>query len=272
MGLFGGKPKQLKALGVPVVWGGVHATIMAEECLKEDYVDFVVVNEGEETSQELAQMLTGQKPADFGAVRGLAWKDAGKPVVNLERPFIQDLDRFRPRWDLIPTERYLIQSGPYQRALPIYISRGCPFRCGFCYNEVVMKRTWRQHSDEFILDQVQQTALRFQQAVAKNRGTTLQDVQANFGAGRVVGAKAALAAGMIDEVLTGTAREFIGQLIADLLSIELRRLVRFVERNHHLTVRATGIVAGHECEIEAAWNSYCMVDGPQLRWRNDHVR
>jgi radical SAM superfamily enzyme YgiQ (UPF0313 family) len=147
--------RRLKALGVTVVWGGVHATIMPEEVLKEDYVDFVVVNEGEETVQELARMLAGQAPVDFAAVRGLAWKDAGRPVVNPERPFILDLDRFRPRWDLIPVERYLIQSGPYDRALPVYISRGCPFRCGFCYNEVVMKRTWRQHSDEFVVEQVQ---------------------------------------------------------------------------------------------------------------------
>ena len=128
---------------------------MPEDCLKEDYVDFVVVNEGEETTQELARMLAGQIPMDFSSVKGLAWKDNGKPVVNLERPFIQDLDRFRPRWDLIPVERYLIQSGPYDRALPVYISRGYPFRCGFCYNEVVMKRTWRQHSDEFVLEQLQ---------------------------------------------------------------------------------------------------------------------
>ncbi|MGH2522483.1 MAG: B12-binding domain-containing radical SAM protein [Anaerolineales bacterium] len=156
--------KQLKALGMPVVWGGVHATIMPEDCLKEDYVDFVVVNEGEETTQELARMLAGQMPMDFASVRGLAWKDAdaGKPVVNLERPFIQDLDRFRPRWDLIPVERYLIQSGPYDRALPVYISRGCPFRCGFCYNEVVMKRTWRQHSDEFVVEQINWLKERYQ--------------------------------------------------------------------------------------------------------------
>jgi radical SAM superfamily enzyme YgiQ (UPF0313 family) len=167
--------RRLKALGVTVVWGGVHATIMPEEVLKEDYVDFVVVNEGEETVQELARMLAGQQPKDLGAVRGLAWKDTtagglapgnllaqATPTdkgyfiaVNPERPFIQDLDRFRPRWDLIPVERYLIQSGPYDRALPVYISRGCPFRCGFCYNEVVMKRTWRQHSDAFVLAQVQ---------------------------------------------------------------------------------------------------------------------
>jgi anaerobic magnesium-protoporphyrin IX monomethyl ester cyclase len=147
--------RRLKTLGIPVVWGGVHATIMPEDCLREDYVDFVVVNEGEETTQELARMLSGQTPADFAAVPGLAWKDGGRPIVNRERPFIQDLDRFRPRWDLIPVERYLIQSGPYDRALPVYISRGCPFRCGFCYNEVVMKRTWRQHSDEFVLEQIQ---------------------------------------------------------------------------------------------------------------------
>jgi radical SAM superfamily enzyme YgiQ (UPF0313 family) len=55
---------------------------------------------------------------------------------------------------LIPVERYLIQSGDYDRALPVYISRGCPFRCGFCYNEVVMKRTWRQHSDEYVVEQI----------------------------------------------------------------------------------------------------------------------
>ena len=77
-------------------------------------------------------------------------------MFTRERPFIQDLDEFRPRWDLLDdVEAYLIPSGPYKRAIPVYISRGCPFRCGFCYNEVVMKRTWRQHSDEFIMNQIQ---------------------------------------------------------------------------------------------------------------------
>jgi len=147
--------QRVKALGLPVVWGGVHATIMPLEVLREAYVDFVVVNEGEETAQELARILAGEQLPLWQSVRGLAYKDeAGTPQFHLERPFIQDLDRFRPRWDKVDVERYLIPSGPFQRALPVYISRGCPFRCGFCYNEVVMKRTWRQHSDEFILEQV----------------------------------------------------------------------------------------------------------------------
>jgi anaerobic magnesium-protoporphyrin IX monomethyl ester cyclase len=147
--------RRVHDMGIPVVWGGVHATIMPEEVLKEEYVDFVVVNEGEETIQDLAKALSGEALPFWGGIPGIAYRDGTQIVVNVERPFIKDLDRFRPRWDKIRVEKYLIASGPYRRAIPVYISRGCPFRCGFCYNEVVMKRTWRQHSDEFILQQVQ---------------------------------------------------------------------------------------------------------------------
>lgn len=149
--------KQIHELGIPVVWGGVHATIMPTDVLKEEYVDFVVVNEGEETTQEFGLMLAGYLPQDWASVAGLAYKRAedGFPQFWRERPFIQNLDLYKPRWDLLPdVEAYLIPSGPYTRAMPVYISRGCPFRCGFCYNEVVMKRTWRQHSDEFIINQI----------------------------------------------------------------------------------------------------------------------
>lgn len=147
--------KRVHAMGIPTVWGGVHATIMPKDVLKETYVDFVVVNEGEVTAQEFTRQL--QNGQDWARVMGLAWKDkTGRPVVNIERPFIQNLDDFYPRWELLPdVEAYLLQSGPYDRAIPVYISRGCPFRCGFCYNEVVMKRTWRQHSNQFIINQIE---------------------------------------------------------------------------------------------------------------------
>lgn len=147
--------KRVHDLGIPTVWGGVHATIMPEEVLREDYVDFVVVNEGEITAQEFTRELGSGR--NWGGVLGLAWKDeAGRPVVNPARPFIQNLDDFSPRWELLPdVEAYMLQSGPYDRAIPVYISRGCPFRCAFCYNEIVMQRTWRQHSEEFVVRQIQ---------------------------------------------------------------------------------------------------------------------
>ncbi len=144
----------IRALGIPTVWGGVHATIMPQEILRETYVDFVIVNEGELTAQDFTTTLLGDR--DYTNVPGLAWKDKeGRVHINPERPFIANLDDFRPRWDLLADiPAYFLQSGPYTRAIPIYISRGCPFRCGFCYNEVVMKRTWRQHSEAFVIEQV----------------------------------------------------------------------------------------------------------------------
>lgn len=147
--------RRAHALGLPTVWGGVHATIMPEAVLSEAAVDFVVVNEGEITAAEFTRQLSGNR--DWGRVAGLAWRDErGRIIRNPPRPFIDDLDRFAPRWDLLPDiEPYLLQSGPYERAIPVYISRGCPFRCGFCYNEIVMKRIWRQHSQPFILNQIE---------------------------------------------------------------------------------------------------------------------
>ncbi|MCA9896766.1 MAG: cobalamin-dependent protein, partial [Anaerolineales bacterium] len=122
--------KRVHDLGIPVVWGGVHATIMPTDVLKEEYVDFVIVNEGEETAQEFALLLAGRvRPRDWSTVPGLAYKREGDgfPMFFRERPFIQDLDKYYPRWDLLAdVEAYLIPSGPYQRAIPVYISRGCP--------------------------------------------------------------------------------------------------------------------------------------------------
>jgi radical SAM superfamily enzyme YgiQ (UPF0313 family) len=145
----------VKSLDIPVVWGGVHATIMPEFNLKMDYIDFVVVNEGEETIRQFTRhLLTDQ---DYSGILGLAYTDAGgKARINPERPFIENLDDYIPTWELLPSiPMYFIDSGPYTKAIPVYISRGCPFRCGFCYNEVVMKRTWRMHSDEVILGQIE---------------------------------------------------------------------------------------------------------------------
>ena len=120
--------RRVHALGVPVVWGGVHATIMPREVLEEPYVDFVVVNEGEVTSQELALRLAGDLDPEWSAVSGLAYTGGhGRPVMTPERPFLADLDVFRPRWELLPDlEIYLIQSGPYDRPCPSTSRVGAP--------------------------------------------------------------------------------------------------------------------------------------------------
>src|SRR3989338_6550930 len=52
-----------------IVWGGVHPSMLPEDCLKEDCVDMVCLGEGEETIVELADRLTEGKGA--ASVKGI---------------------------------------------------------------------------------------------------------------------------------------------------------------------------------------------------------
>src|SRR4030095_13449128 len=51
-----------KEAGAQVVWGGTHASLMPEQTLRNRYVDFVVINEGETTFRELLVAIEQHRP------------------------------------------------------------------------------------------------------------------------------------------------------------------------------------------------------------------
>lgn len=121
--------------GVPVVWGGIHPSMQPEQTLSSEYVDFVIKGEGEATLLELCKNLAdGGK--DFSAVNGLLWKKNGSPVVNKERKFL-DVDKLPFPYSgkalklLINEYLHLSASRP---VVGYQITRGCQYRCKFCYN------------------------------------------------------------------------------------------------------------------------------------------
>ena len=76
-------------------------------------------------------------------------------MVNAERPFLADLDVLpMPAWDLVPVERYLYRFGKSQRKLVLVTSRGCLFRCSFCYVIDFHNRKYRGRSAGRILEEV----------------------------------------------------------------------------------------------------------------------
>jgi len=77
---------------VPVIWGGIHATVKPEECL--EHADMVCIGEGEEALLELAdRMDAGQ---DVTHVANIWSKRNGEVVRNAARPAIHDLDSIPP--------------------------------------------------------------------------------------------------------------------------------------------------------------------------------
>ena len=149
-------------LGVPIVWGGVHASLLPAQTVSDPRVDMCVVGEGEETIVELADCI--EKQGDLGQIRGLVLKKptdgAGKIIINAPRPFIRDLDALPfPAWDLIEEKKYLATSLGIEKSsvslFSIQSSRGCPFQCKFCYNSMFNQRTWRFKSADRVIEEIQ---------------------------------------------------------------------------------------------------------------------
>jgi radical SAM superfamily enzyme YgiQ (UPF0313 family) len=118
-----------RACGVPVIFGGVHPSAVPEVCLENACVDFVCVGEGEQAMVELCDALAagGHRPAR--PIANLWWRDGERLVRGEAAPFRQDLDAL-PWFDKELWEGRVRIADNYLTMT----SRGCPYRCTFCFN------------------------------------------------------------------------------------------------------------------------------------------
>jgi len=126
--------KEFKRLmpGVKIVWGGAHPSILPQQTLAQPYIGYLVIGAGEETLLELAQYLE-KGNIKLSEIKGLAQKENGQININEPRPFIKNLDELPdPAWHLVDVPKYW--------EITLNSSRGCPFRCTFCYNTAFHKR------------------------------------------------------------------------------------------------------------------------------------
>ncbi|MCW3995628.1 MAG: B12-binding domain-containing radical SAM protein [Candidatus Bathyarchaeota archaeon] len=134
----------------PLVWGGVHPTLLPEQTASNDFVDIVVRGEGELIIKDLAKALTENQPLD--QVAGISYDVNGTIKTNQDGKAI-DLDAIPIAlpYDLLELEKYpSFKSGRFH----IQTSRGCPHRCGFCYNSLFNRCRWRGKSAKRVLDEI----------------------------------------------------------------------------------------------------------------------
>ena len=77
-------------------------------------------------------------------------------TINKTITPLREIDRYKPDWDIIKSniDKYYFQVSGISRVLPLLSSRGCPYNCGFCYNNYFNKSEWRGHSKEYIYEQI----------------------------------------------------------------------------------------------------------------------
>lgn len=137
--------------GTPIVWGGIHATLLPEQTLEHPLADIVVVGEGEETLLELVKAL--QTGGSLETVPGLAYKDEQGIHRTPRRPYV-DMDRQEPlNYRLVNMDQYRLSQFDRDH-ISFNSSRGCPHRCRFYWDPVMHGRTWRAMRPETVMAQV----------------------------------------------------------------------------------------------------------------------
>lgn len=137
---------------IKIIWGGVHATLLPEQTLKHPLIDIVVFGEGEETFLELIQAIDKNLP--LKDIKGIGYKENDKIIINERRPLIEDLDKISIRWDLVNPKEY-IHNFEENQAISTITSRGCYFRCSFCYNQSFFgARYFRGFSPKKVLEEI----------------------------------------------------------------------------------------------------------------------
>ena len=120
-----------------IVWGGLHVTLSPETCMP--YADVLCVGEGEYPFMELMERL--ERGEDYYDVPNL-WIHKGDEVIKNEvQPLHNSLDEL-PFRDLGGEDKYFIDYDKVtmhdpeldNREFRVHASRGCPYRCAYCYN------------------------------------------------------------------------------------------------------------------------------------------
>jgi radical SAM superfamily enzyme YgiQ (UPF0313 family) len=135
----------------PIVFGGVHPSLTADQTLQNSRIDIVVRGEGENTVPELIDALLSGEP--LNSVQGISFRQDNGIVHTPDRALVDLNAQPAIPYHLVPVEKYMMGMIPgYRRSLDVYTSRGCPCACTYCYNQSFNKRRWRPIKTSKIID------------------------------------------------------------------------------------------------------------------------
>lgn len=146
--LAASRAAKAKHRALPIVWGGWHPSLFAEQCLQENSVDVAVIGQGEETFAEIIKRLETRD--SLNGVQGIVHRKLQAPSSKLQSPHHSITEPPRPlldinqlpahNYDLIDVEKFFALKKT--RQLDYISSQGCRFRCTFCADPYVYKRGW----------------------------------------------------------------------------------------------------------------------------------
>jgi radical SAM superfamily enzyme YgiQ (UPF0313 family) len=138
---------------LPVVWGGVHPSILSKQTCENSYVDIVVKGYGEMTLWELVHRL--EEGRSLEGCLGICYKDDGMMIETADRPMFQ-FDHIPPiPFHLVNMDEFIEETKSGERMVNYITSYGCPLDCEFCSEPLTSGRRWKGKSPQRVVDEVE---------------------------------------------------------------------------------------------------------------------
>lgn len=146
---------------VPVVWGGIHPSILPDQTVRHRWVDIVVTGEGEKAFREVVRALEEGRSCE--EIPGVWVKKDGVPSGSPPE-VISDINELPPiPYHLVRIEDYVGYDREGRKRFHIQTARGCPYRCTFCHQTGKYRKSWRAFGVARVLDEM--TALKEKYAI-----------------------------------------------------------------------------------------------------------
>ena len=142
-----------------IIVGGEHPTALPVNTLKNDFIDLVILGEGEETFLEFVKCV--DEGLDYRKINGVAYKnDKGEIIINERRKRVSNIDDIPyPDWDSWSINDYIehqqVSGINLGRGIPILGTRGCPYECTFCSNDRMWTKRFVMRSAKSIVDEME---------------------------------------------------------------------------------------------------------------------
>ena len=139
-----------------IIFGGQHPTIMPEQVMKAECIDSICIGEGEDLWAEFLDRMSAG--AGLDGIQGLWYRHNGEVVRNLPRNTYVDVDAVpMPAYHLLEIEKYFdIDFVRFptvdRRAIQIFTSRGCPYRCIYCHD--LFGKKFRGRKPELVWEEI----------------------------------------------------------------------------------------------------------------------
>ncbi len=152
--------KEIKHLfpDTKIIWGNIHPTLFYKEIIETGFVDYIVKGEGELVLINLLKAL--QLNEDLHAVDNICFfsKTENKIVSTKNKSNVVIMNKvLYPAYHLLNLDNYkyfplfAIQN---ERFSLISASRGCPYRCYFCAQDIMVKKP-RYRDPKLVVDEIQ---------------------------------------------------------------------------------------------------------------------